>query len=149
MTNNKILRRSPSDKCQFKSQLQNRKNNNRNTISDTNNKYDLEERTAKFGEDVIDFLKTIKITEINRSLISQVIRSSTSIGANYGEADSAVSKKDFKNKIGFCRKESKETKHWLRMLARSNPEKADTCRKLWKEAHEFVLIFSKIFNSGK
>ena len=86
-------------------------------MSDNRNKYDLEERTAKFGEDVIDFLKTIKVNEINSSLISQVVRSSTSIGANYGEADSAVSKKDFKNKIGFCRKESKETKNWLRMLA--------------------------------
>jgi len=118
-------------------------------MGDKNNKYDLEERTAKFGEDVIDFLKTIRTTEINRTLISQVVRSSTSIGANYGEADSAVSKKDFRNKIGFCRKESKETKHWLRMLARANPENADICRKLWKEAHEFVLIFSKIFNSGK
>ena len=115
-------------------------------MGDKNNKYDLEERTAKFGEDVIDFLKTIKVDEINRSLISQVVRSSTSIGANYGEADSAISKKDFKNKTDFCRK---ETKHWLRMLARANPENADICRKLRKEAHEFVLIFSKIFNSGK
>jgi four helix bundle protein len=113
------------------------------------NNYDLEERTAKFGEDMIDFLKPIKVTEVNRSLIGQAVRSSTSIGANYGEADSAVSKKDFRNKIGICRKESKETKHWLRMLARSNPEKAAECRKLWKEAHEFVLIFSKIFNSSK
>jgi four helix bundle protein len=73
----------------------------------SNGKFDLEERTAKFGEDIIDLLKTIKVTEINKPLISQVVRSSTSIGANYGEADSAVSKKDFKNKI-FC-KESKET----------------------------------------
>jgi len=118
-------------------------------MTNENRKYDLEERTGKFGEDVIDLLKTIKVTEINKPLISQVVRSSTSIGANYGEADSAVSKKDFKNKIGFCRKEAKETKHWLRMISRSNPEKVDDLRKLWKEAHELVLIFSKIFNSSK
>jgi four helix bundle protein len=112
-------------------------------------KYDLEERTETFGENVIDILKAIKVSEINKPLISQLVRSSTSIGANYGEADSAVSKKDFKNKIGTCRKESKETKHWLRMMSRANPEKIEDFRKLWKEAHELVLIFSKIFNSSK
>jgi four helix bundle protein len=116
-------------------------------MSDKN--YDLEERTAVFGENVIDFLKSINSSVVNKPLISQLVRSATSIGANYGEADSGVSKKDFRNKIGTCRKESKETKHWLRMMARANPERADECRTLWKEAHEFVLIFSKIFISCK
>lgn len=111
-------------------------------------KYDLEERTAKFGEDVIDFLKTVKANEINRPLISQLVRSSTSIGANYVEADGAVSKKDFKNKIAICRKEAKETKHWLRMIANAVPEKKDECRILWKEVQELTLIFSAIINSA-
>lgn len=112
-------------------------------------KYDLEERTAKFGEDIIDFLKTIKIYEINRPLITQLVRSATSIGANYAEADGGVSKKDFRNKIGTCKKESKETKYWLRMIAKANPDRAEDCRKLWKESHELSLIFSKIFSSSK
>ena len=60
-------------------------------------KYDLEERTAKFGEDVINFLKTIRVSEISRPLINQLVRSATSIGANYVEADGGVSKKDFRN----------------------------------------------------
>lgn len=111
--------------------------------------YDLEERTAKFGEDIIDFVRVIKKDEVNKPLISQIVRSATSIGANYVEADGGVSKKDFRNKIGTCKKEAKETKHWLRMISKANPEKTEECRKLWKESHELFLIFSKIFNSSK
>jgi len=109
--------------------------------------YDLEERTAKFGETMIDFIKTLKRDDINKPLATQIIRSSTSIGANYMEANQASSKKDFKNKISICGKESNETKHWLRMIARNNEEKTNYCKKLWKEAHELTLIFSKISKS--
>lgn len=107
-------------------------------------KYDLAERTSKFGEDVIIFAKNIKETNINRPIINQLIRAATSVGANYMEADCAESKKDFNHKIGICKKESKETTHWLRMMAIAEPEEAEKCRKLWKEAHEFTLIFSAI-----
>ncbi|MDI6789847.1 MAG: four helix bundle protein [Thermodesulfobacteriota bacterium] len=110
-----------------------------------NNKvYDLEERTALFGESVIDFVKTLLQDSINRELIGQLTRSSTSIGANYMEADGAESKKDFRHKIALCKKEAKETKHWLRMIARANPHRKDECRKLWNEAQELTLIFSSI-----
>lgn len=107
-------------------------------------KYDLIERTAKFGEEIIEFANSLPDTSINRTLISQVVRSGTSIGANYMEADAAESKRDFQHKIGLCKKESKETMHWLRMIAKANPNKKDKCRKLWQEAHEFTLIFSTI-----
>lgn len=118
-----------------------------NQVQITNKKiYDLEERTAKFGENVLDFIKILSETTINRPLISQIIRSGTSIGANYMEADSAGTKKDFKHKILLCRKEAKETTHWCRMVARANPTRAKDCRILWKEAHELTLIFSKIAN---
>ncbi|HVS79601.1 MAG TPA: four helix bundle protein [Candidatus Paceibacterota bacterium] len=110
--------------------------------------YDLEERTDVFGESVIDFVKKLSHNDYNKPLVSQVIRSATSIGANYLEANRASSKKDFRNKISICNKESNETKHWLRMISRANPEKSDQCRILWKEAHELVLIFSKIFRSS-
>lgn len=93
------------------------------TQNPNDKKYDLEERTAKFGEHVIDFCKLLAKNEINHPLITQVIRSGTSIGANYMEADGAESKKDFRHKIAICKKESKETKHWLRMIARANPDK--------------------------
>ncbi|MEK7542359.1 MAG: four helix bundle protein [Patescibacteria group bacterium] len=106
--------------------------------------YDLEERTATFGEEVIGFAKNLPNTAINKSLVSQIVRSATSIGANYMEADGAESKKDFKHKIALCKKESKETRHWLRMIAKANPDKAHECRKLWQEVQELTLIFSSI-----
>lgn len=109
--------------------------------------YNLEERTAKFGEDIIDFIKTLPRNDINKTLINQIIRSATSIGANYMEANQASSKKDFKNKIHICRKESNETKHWIRMISHTNEDKKEDCRKLWKETHELTLIFSKISKS--
>jgi len=112
-------------------------------------KYDLAERTAKFGEAIIEFCKSLPNTPINRPLISQVVRSGTSIGSNYMEADGAESKKDFRHKISISKKESKETLHWLRMLATANPDKKVDCRKHWQEAHEFTLIFSSIINNSK
>lgn len=114
-----------------------------------NNKYDLIERTAKFGEDVIEFCCKLPRNEINRPLVSQIIRSGTSVGANYMEADGAVSRKDFENKIGICRKEAKESMHWLRMVAKANSDKKEECRKLYKESQEFVWIFSSIINKSK
>jgi four helix bundle protein len=110
-------------------------------------KYDLEERTARFGEDIIDFIRMIERNEINRPLSSQTVRSATSVGANYMEANQAASKKDFKNKIRICQKEANETKHWLRMIARANPAKKDLCEKLWSESHQLTLIFAKISQS--
>src|SRR5438309_2248221 len=98
--------------------------------------YDLEERTAKFGEAVIDFVKILKQSPINLPLINQVIKSATSIGANYCEANNASSKNDFRNKIFICKKEASETKYWFRMIARANEETGDACRVLWREANE-------------
>jgi four helix bundle protein len=114
-----------------------------------NKKYDLIERTAKYGESTIEFVSSLSRNEINRPLLSQIVRSSTSIGANYMEADGAVSRKDFENKIGICRKESKETMHWFRMIAKANSNKKDNCRKLYKEAQELVWIFSAIINKSR
>lgn len=73
--------------------------------------YNLEDRTAKFGENIIEFAKKIPITTVTKSLIDQLVRAGTSVGANYCEANDAYSKKDFFNKICICRKESKESKH--------------------------------------
>ena len=113
------------------------------------NKYDLAERTARFGEDMIDFATSLPDTSINRPLVNQGVRSGTSIGANYMEADGAESKKDFIHKLGICKKEAKETMHWLRMISKANPDRKDDCRKLWKEAHELTLIFSSIINKTR
>ena len=109
--------------------------------------YDLEERTARFGESIIRLCKDIRQDAIVSPLISQFIRSATSIGANYMEANAASSKRDFRNKIFICKKEAQETKHWLRMLAQAVPEKKEEIRKLWKECQELTLIFQKITTS--
>jgi len=117
--------------------------------SETKKKYDLEERTACFGEAVIDFAKSLRRDEITGPLIAQVIRSGTSVGANYLEADATITKKDFRHKIALCAREAKETKHWLRMLARANADRKAACRQLWQEAQELALIFSAIQRSAK
>jgi four helix bundle protein len=113
--------------------------------SETSKKYDLEERTALFGQAVILFCRKLKRDEITRPLITQLIKSATSIGANYCEADDAESKADFRHKIGICKKECRETKHFLRMIAVVDDSIKDNARKLWVEAKELHLIFNAIF----
>ncbi len=112
-----------------------------------NREYDLEERTAKFGEDIIEFVRNIKRDDINRNIIVQLARAVTSIGANYCEANASSSKRDFRNKIYICKKETNETKYWLRILAKHHPELKEKIRNFWKEAHELHLIFQKITNT--
>jgi len=122
-----------------------------NEVQNPNSKkrYNLEERTAQFGEAIIELVKTFPQNPINSPLVSQIVRAGTSIGANYMEADGAESKKDFQHKISICKKESKETKHWLRMIAKANPGRRDECQKLSREAQELTLIFSSILLSKK
>jgi four helix bundle protein len=111
--------------------------------------YDLEERTARFGEAVVDFAKRIPQNAVTNRLINQLVGAGTSVGANYVEADDAVSKKDFLKSIGTCRKEARETKHFLRMAARAVPELKLQARELWMEARELHLIFSRIWRGRK
>ena len=111
--------------------------------------YDLEERTARFGEAVIDFVKTIPQDAVTNRIINQLVGAATSVGANYVEADDAVSKREFLKNIGTCRKEARETKHFLRMIVRVLPELKPRARILWTEAKEPHLIFSKIWRTGK
>ena len=106
--------------------------------------YDLEERAGKFGENIIYFCSKIYKNDITRPLVSQLVRSATSVGANYMEANQGASKKDFKNKIKISQKEANETKHWLRMIAAADENLKNECRVLWQEAHELTLIFAKI-----
>jgi four helix bundle protein len=112
-------------------------------------RFDLEERTAKFGEAIVRFAKGIPYSAVNRPLIDQLVRAGTSVGANYCEADDAETRRDFRHKIGICRKEARETKYWLRMIAVSEPELVDGARKLWREAKELHLIFAAIFCGRK
>jgi four helix bundle protein len=117
--------------------------------SDRDKPWDLEERTAQFGEAVIDLLRKIPSKPLTYRLISQLVGASTSVGANFCEADEAVSRRDYKYKICTCKKEARESKHFLRMIARASPENKEEARKLWKEAKELHLIFGKIYRTTK
>ena len=107
--------------------------------------FDLEERTARFGEAIVRFTKKIPRDPSNNRLIDQLVGCGTSVGANYCEADERVSKKDFRFTISRCVKEAKETKFFLRMIAASEPQLAEEARRLYREAKELHLIFAAIY----
>src|SRR5437899_11592943 len=109
--------------------------------------FDLEERTARFGEAIIAFCKQVPQNAITLPLITQLVKAGTSVGANYCEADDAVSKKEFRCKIGTCKKEARETKYWLRMIASAEEATKEAARGLRQEAKELHLIFAKIYRS--
>ena len=115
------------------------------TNSTNDKKYNLEDITAKFGEDVIKFCKKIPRGPITDPLVNQLVKCGTSVGANYCEADDAESKLDFRHKIGICKKESRESKHFIRMTVIAVPELKEEARKLWQEAKELNLIFNSIY----
>lgn len=113
------------------------------------NKYDLEERTTKFGNNIVEFAKKIVPNPVTQRIIPQLVGSGTSIGANYCEADDAESRNDFKHKIGICKKEARECKYWLRIIGSSFPKLAPEARVLWQEVKELHLIFNAIVHSTK
>ncbi len=108
-------------------------------------KYDLEERTARFGGNVIRFCKKVPRGLITDPLVIQLVKAATSVGANFCEADDAESKQDFRHKIGICKKESRESKHFLRMIVVAVPELTEEAKILWQEAKELNLIFNSIY----
>lgn len=122
---------------------------NQITMNQSTQKFDLEERTALFGEAVIRLCRSIKQDHVSRPLLNQLVRSATSVGANYMEANGSSSKKDFRNKVHICKKEAQESQHWLRMLSVAAPQYTPELRVLWQECHELVLIFQKITSSLK
>jgi four helix bundle protein len=117
--------------------------------SETKPIYDLEERTARFEEAVIDFAKKIPRDSVTDRIVSQLVGAGTSVGANYVEADDSVSKKEFLKCVGTCKKEARETKFFLRMSVRAVPQLKLEARKLSMEVNELHLIFAKIWRSGK
>ena len=107
--------------------------------------YDLEERTAVFAERVRDFCLLLPKNAVNAEYIPQLIRSGSSPGANYIEANESIGDKDFKMKIKTCRRESKESAYWLRLVITNESVEMENERKsLRQEAKEFVLIFNAI-----
>jgi len=116
---------------------------------DTKQSYDLEEKFEQLGERIIVLTKKAAKNAVTLPIINQLVRAGTSIGANYMEANGASSKRDFKNKIHICKKEAKETMHWLRMLAIADQAVKDECRVLWQETQGYAKMFSKILSTIK
>ena len=96
--------------------------------------YDLEERTARLGEAVVAFAKKVPVNPVTMPIISQVVRAATSVGGNYCEADEADSGKEFRYRIGLCKREARECKHQIRMIVAAEPQLRDEARSLWQEA---------------
>jgi four helix bundle protein len=118
----------------------------------TNKKFDIYDRTLKFAADVARFVHRIPKSIVAVEYIRQLIRSSGSIGANLEEADGAVSKKDFINKVGISRKEARESRHWLRLMELSNvcpPEFGRELSRLIGESKELILILSAIIKNSR
>jgi len=104
--------------------------------------FDLEERTALFGERIVRFVKRIPRGPGNNRLIDQLMGAGTSVGGNFCEANDCESKKDFRHILKRCMKEAKETRHFLRMVAAAEPSLAPEARELYREATELLKIFS-------
>jgi four helix bundle protein len=111
--------------------------------------YNLEERTYKFGSEIIKLAKLLPVNLVNRKLVDQFVRSGTSVGANYREANETETKKDFQFRIRICRKEAKETVYWLKLLKDANLNFDLKIDPLVQEAGEFVKIFAAIVNKTR
>ncbi len=110
--------------------------------------YDLEERTMIFAQKTISFTQKLPKNLVNLEIIKQLIRSAGSVGANYIEANESLSKKDFILRVKICRKESKETIYWLKLLLIAEDQK-DAKRDLIQEATELMKIFGSIIEKSK
>lgn len=110
--------------------------------------YDLEERTLKFSKETITFVKSLPRNIPNAEIANQLIRSASSIGANYIEANESLSKKDFLMRVKICRKEAKETIYWLKLV---EPSKEEEHRGEWliAEATELMKIFGSMVEKAK
>jgi four helix bundle protein len=110
--------------------------------------FDLEKRTAIFGEAIVRFSKQIPRNPTNNRLIDQLVGAGTSVGANYCEATESLSKKDFRCSINRCLKEAKEAKFFLQMLAASECGLVEKARQLYREGNELHMIFASIFRKS-
>ena len=132
--------------------IKNQITNNKQTIMTerTNSKtFDLEDRTAKFTTNVIVFINVCPKTMVNIELTKQLIRSAGSVGANYIEANEALSRKDFGMRVKICRKEAKESRYWLKLIEVSGDEIEKRRQDLVNESTELLKIFSSIVEKSK
>ena len=111
--------------------------------------FDLEKRTTEFAKSVIKVCKQLPNNSVNDRLVGQVVGSASSIGANYREANDALGKKDFLQRLKISRREAKECIHWLELILEANTEIAVEIRPLLKECEELKNILSAIINKSE
>ncbi len=109
-------------------------------------KFDLEERTLEFGKAIISLVNKLPKNIVNINLCSQIVRSGTSVGANYREANASLGNKDFLMKARICKKEAMETLYWLKLLKENNPNFIAELDKLIDENEQIIRIFSAIIS---
>ncbi len=119
------------------------------TQNKKSNKYDLEERTLGFAKNVIEFTKILPQTICKIELIKQLVRASGSVGANCIEANESLSRKDFAVRVKICRKECKESRHWLNLIETSGESYTEKKQMLINEATELMKIFGSIVEKTK
>ena len=113
------------------------------------NKYDLEERSFEFAKRCKNYINKLPKTNPNKVYSTQLARSSGSQAANYKEANEALSKKDFGMRIKICRKESKESRLWLRLTdTNDNKELIEEQVLLIQEAVELTKIYHSILQKS-
>ena len=114
-----------------------------------NYKYDLEQRTLDFAKKIINLCKKLPKNSVNIPLSNQLVRAGTSPGANYREANETETKKDFSYKIRICRRESKESTYWLRLILHANPKIQNEIDPIIQESIELRKIFGSISKKSK
>ena len=105
---------------------------------------DLTLRLEKFSRHIIGFCRQLQLDTISRPLVSQLVRSATSVGANYSESQNGISRNDFRAKIYICKKEAQETLYWLKVLEVAIPDRVDALLALRTETIELLKIFQAI-----
>jgi len=123
-------------------------NNHQNPITKTR-KYDLEDRTLRFASGVIALVKRFPQDFVNIRIMGQLVNSSGSVGANYREANEALSKKDFLLRLRISLKECKETSYWLELLKGANPDMIHEIDPFLKESQELRSILNAIIEKVK
>jgi four helix bundle protein len=119
------------------------------TKNQDSKQYDLEERTLKFAKGAVSFCKGLPKAVIEGEIAKQLARAASSVGANYIEANEALSKRDFLMRIKICRKEAKESGYWLRLVEVNNPNLRSEQEMLLKESIELTKIFGSILTKSR
>ena len=113
------------------------------------NKAELEQRTKEFSLQLIRFLESLPKNYLGEIMGKQLLKSGTSIGANYREANRAESKADFVHKLAIAEKEASETVYWLELMTEAGIGSRQEVARLLRETKELLAIFTAAGRTSK